>query len=131
MLYNKDWDKKTNSVADLLNKAADIIETKGHVKGVLHDRERGGYCLQGALMSAAGISDENIYAGSAWTPAIMNKDYMGAIDALDKATPLGYPASVSRYGASTNVVMWNNDHRTSKKDAVNKLREVAATLVDA
>lgn len=60
MLYNKEWDKpKTPS--DILRKAADIMETVGHAKGVIMvthkhhpDFKFGSVCALGAILVASG-----------------------------------------------------------------------------
>lgn len=132
MLYNKDWDKKTNSVADLLNKAADIIETRGHAKYYLLDSDGLGFCAQGALMSAIGVTDYTILHGGAWAQATRNQDYMNAIAALDSAMDDKWKANgCARNGASFAVVHWNNSVATTKEDVIAKMREVASSLVDA
>lgn len=39
-------------MSEIINKAIDILRTKGWTKGVLHDRVTGQYCTEGAINAA-------------------------------------------------------------------------------
>ena len=51
MLYNKDWERKSNPVSDLLYKAAALLEKHGHVRFSRED-ENGSMCFLGAMEAA-------------------------------------------------------------------------------
>ncbi len=54
MLFNKDWDRPhTNPVSEVLLKAADLIEQRGHTKHIRVD-DKGSMCLLGAIAVAQG-----------------------------------------------------------------------------
>src|SRR5882672_3728620 len=53
MLYNKDWAYKLSPVADVLFKAADLLEQRGHTKWTRLD-DSGRMCFLGALECAQG-----------------------------------------------------------------------------
>lgn len=137
-----------NTPAALLNRAADIMEKNGLAIGNL--RSNTGYCIQGALMSALGISDEEILnaepAGwadeqGAWGIAHANDGYNAAMTALFDVidnSPFNRYDRDTYFGRRSKVAVWNNNQfgrdelgRDAKDRVVAKMREAAQTLVDA
>lgn len=128
MLHNPKWDKPT-TVSEMLRKAADLIETRGHAKSalvILADTSRvnryakgpvGSLCIQGALFAAEGYSDDEI---SGWP--MSSALFAQSMETLQK--------HVVQQWTTSSAVQWNNHHRTTKEQVVTKLREVAE-LVDA
>lgn len=118
MLYNQEWEKKSSPVADLLNRAADILDQRGHVKGGLINSE-GNLCALGSLLKADGRTDTEIVF-SGLTPLV--EEAVKQIAANLEPQP---------HGPSYSICSWNNKPETTKETVVNKFREVAAILVAA
>lgn len=96
MLYNKDWEQpKINPVSDVLLRAADLIERKGHIKGL---RKTGaGFCFLGALEEVQGVG-----LGNGW-----------------EDTPLTYQASeavAKMLGLAAYNDFWVNDQKSTFVD---------------
>ncbi len=114
MLYNKDWDYKLNPVADVLMKAADLLEKHGHIKhlrGNLVD----GMCALGALQEAQGANDRYSWD----TPLTMEAARI----------VMGMVGSWSYQAAHATLAEWNNrPERTGQEviDAFRKAAKVAA-----
>jgi hypothetical protein len=113
MLYNKDWDYKLNPVADVLMKAADLLEKHGHIKHLRGDL-KSGMCFLGAIEAAQGRS-------KSWVD-----------------TPLTYEASRVvvkalnlTAGHDDRVVManWNNEPKRTAQEVIDAMRLAAKVAV--
>lgn len=123
MLYNTDWNKKNNPVADLMNRAADLIDQNGYSRynflttqfnAHLHDGQKlGSMCILGALQIAAGVASDNLCRNRLAENETLSSAFFKLKDHL-----------------KTDPATWNNEFAGSTKAVSSKLREVAA-LVDA
>jgi hypothetical protein len=104
MLYNKNWDQKS-TVKDTLNRAADLIEKYGHIKGQLGDRKMG-MCANGAIFAAVGGSSE-----------IWN----------DATNALGKHLGLSGY-VRYDIPAWNNAPERTKEEVITAMRDAADAL---
>jgi hypothetical protein len=89
--------------------AADIIEERGHCKGVV-ENEQGNVCLYGALCFAFAGTAKMFYAAGAHDATVRVGEYLG----------LNGP-----FGAGSAAVRWNNAPERTKEDVVNALRGAA------
>lgn len=109
MLYNKNWDQKSTTVKDTLNRAADLIEKYGHIKGQLGNVKIG-MCAHGALFAAAG-GGENFYEVNV---------------ALGKH--LGLRGIGYRGVDYFDIPAWNNAPERTKEEVITAMRETADAL---
>jgi hypothetical protein len=109
-------DPKILRRAEILEKAADIIDTDGWTRGNLRRGER--RCAVGAISKAAGIDGQY---PSSQTPAAW-----GAVKALgDVVSP-----NRSHYAEVVDrVTSWNDARARTAKEVSRKLREAAARLL--
>jgi len=127
MLYNKDWN--SSPTAKLLRETADIIDTDGLSQYYLFSD--GAYCIQGALMSAIGISDDIIGDGDGWS-AVKKSPLHGVYTSALTAVCHSLGGEMGECTVSSvSVTRWNNDSARTKEVVVTKLREVADSLVTA
>ena len=122
MLYNQNWDK--DSIPSILNRAADILETRGHIKGALH-RRGSGFCAIGAIMSAAGLDDTTIAEGG-WGFAAL----MGEKDRIKDVAQV-VANTITDIGMLSPLIHWNNATDRTGAEVAAKFREVASTYVTA
>jgi hypothetical protein len=87
--------------ADVLHRAADLLEEFGHCKGALGSKERGEFCVMGALTEA-------------------RRD-LGVRDGLG----MGYTPLADAIGRDVFLHIWNNHPDRTKAEVVAKLREAA------
>lgn len=142
MLYNKDWGKPTTP-SQLLREAANIMEVRGMAKGVListpsnrmsrPSNKVGSMCLQGAMMAATGLDDTNIgFEHVASNPLYQEAAALLAADLslswLDRVLQKSPVANTTRKGTRSTVADWNNNPRTTQRQAVRRLRKVARKL---
>lgn len=132
MLYNKDWEKPTTP-SQVLRKAATLMETHGHAKRLFvvrphHLRDEnnkgaklGSMCIQGAIMAAIGVPDEQIGWDHMIHPLVQKSIEHLAV-ALDRDVALDH-----WHNNSAVVASWNNYHATQEQ-IVSKVREVADQL---
>lgn len=88
-----------SAIADILRRAADIIEENGWIQGTLVDDETGAVCAIGAIQQACRQID---------TPT-----YWSARNALGQYVDDG-------------VSIWNDDEDRTKEEVLAALREAAA-----
>ena len=116
-------------VANLLNKAADLMETYGKANGYFI-RKGGSMCLQGALMAAASnASAEMIVKGDVLGihDGYTKPGYREAIDLLSiKIGDYDMPSPSS--SPDSRVAQWNNFIATQEQ-AIAKLRETATSII--
>lgn len=112
-----------SEIADVLNKAADLIEKRGLYKGSFASYGKDcSFCTVGALMVAAGyepqLTDNNInlFSAEALDSRVNGSVVEKAINAL---------AQVVDY---RHVPAWNDRDETTQDDVVRTLREVAANV---
>lgn len=123
MLYNTDWNKKNNPVADLMNRAADLIDQNGYSRhnflttqfnAHLHGAQTlGSMCILGALQIAAGVTSDNLCRTRFVQYETLSSAFFKLKDHLEM-----------------DPAIWNNEIAGSTEAVSSKLREVAA-LVDA
>lgn len=121
MLYNKEWDKpKTPS--DILRKAADIMETQGHAKGmVMVTAENkaagkiGSVCAIGAIL----VASEQMSPDGDWLSFGMSKLAWEAQDLLE--------TEVRAFTGSSwgHIPNWNNDPNRPGSEVIAIMRAVA------
>lgn len=128
MLYNKNWDKATTP-SQLLRRAADIMEERGHAKGVLmvsHAGQHGAIgsvCAIGALLVAAGsivgVEQDAIH----WSYDDIDMPLLTKAQNIlaSQLQLLGLPPS----GWGCTIPNWNNDPNRSGDEVIAKMREVA------
>jgi hypothetical protein len=117
MLYNKEWERPSNPVSDVLLKAAELIAQKGHAKYTRLDYSTGSMCLLGAIDAAQGNNPDR---STQDTPLTMK-----ATLAIAKTLGLHLnPFEDARYPA----VRWNNDGKRTAQEVIDTLR-LAAEVV--
>lgn len=103
--------------ADILEKAADLIETVGHCKDTLYTKDDEGsidsYCLTGGLLAAQGVT-------------FMEYPFLHEIPETHSAVLVAL--SVEKFGtphAEMRLVRWNNDPDTKASEVVDLLKATA------
>lgn len=108
------------NTADILDKAADLIEERGHAKRV-HVTKRGCLCSAGAMYAAAGIEPvQGQRAPDSWQTwrAELDYDVMRAYD--------WFGDWLKRSGVDiTDAVQWNDKVKRTKEEVVSTLRAAA------
>ena len=113
MLYNKEWDRpQINPIADLLNRAANLIETRGHTKYELVSRS-GAMCFMGALNEAMGSRH-------------IHKGFEDA--ALATCKLLGISKG-DGFRDIDVVINWNNAPERTGQEVIDVMRQTAHNLV--
>lgn len=112
-------------VADVLDKAADILETEGWGKGAYLDNQTGKRCTVGAIRHAV--------CGNSFVNT--DRDQIGptilkAIHILDTYIASNDPEFSKRMRSSTSrganfVITWNDTGNRTQEDVVNALRKAA------
>lgn len=115
MLYNKDWEP-TNPIADVLLKAADLLEKHGHTKHIRRD-SLGQMCFLGALEAAQ--CQNTFYPDTKLT-------YQAA--AAVATTVLGMVPSDDMRAF---VAHWNNADVRTGQEVIDAMRHTAKVLVSA
>ncbi len=117
MLFNKDWERpKINPVADVLLRAADLMETHGHIKRVRKTAD--GMCFLGALQMAQGIDDSKTFI--AQDSALTHRAAKVFAEML--RLPLIYGNVDDRRG---DAAIWNNRPDVTGKDVIAAMRKAA------
>jgi hypothetical protein len=104
----------TVNIAEVTAKAAHLIDTHGHAKGIAKDFD-GSMCLNGAIVQALGYE----------LPPLSNSApplYMAQVQQVIKA--MGFECLA--YAA-----WWNNDEERTVEEVTEKLRETAAKYAEA
>ena len=122
MLFNQEWARSaSNRVSVVLRKAAELLETYGHVKFVRKDRD-GRMCLLGALQEAQGL-DENYRPNRARDAQLTYE----AAEAICKT--LNLSALTDHYNIEGDyrgaAATWNNRHDVSAQDVIDVMRKTA------
>ena len=91
---------------ELLERAADLINTYGHKKGYF-GTQRTGYCMMGALAVVANASTEGCWI-------------CDVIPAIRWSAGLGVRAEADN---AIDLIKWNDAPGTTKEDVVNALRK--------
>lgn len=122
MLYNKDWAYQLNPVADVLLRAADLLETHGHTKGTRVDR-RGRMCFLGALEVAQGHQ-------YGYVPG--ERDGEVTVEAARVvAETLGLKPRINDANDPRGcVVDWNNATERTGQEVIDAMRLTAAHLME-
>lgn len=95
--------------ADVLERAADLIEANGLAKGILKD-DKGRHCAMGAILTVLdGRYDVSIGA---------------TIDALVATLP-EYPTEYPEILPWSPVVLWNNDVDRTEAEVIEAFRQAA------
>ncbi len=115
MLYNKDWDYKLNPVADVLMKAADLLEKHGHIK-FLRGNIIEGMCALGALQAAQG----KIYDLD--TELTLTASQV-VVDAMKLKHEFAMPHAA--------LAAWNNLPERTGQEVIDAMRKVAKSLIAA
>lgn len=125
MLYNQDWGR-ANPVRDVLLKAADLLETYGHVKHTRVDH-RGSMCILGAIDAAQNENKGRPRLTSPDTPLTYQvSDVVAATLGLHVGLHEGVGAD-SRHA----IVAWNNSNERTAQEVIDVLRLAARTKVEA
>lgn len=123
-------------IAEILEKAADLIEARGLCKGTLSNM-KGEHCSGGALLEAAGHSD---LGGFGWASmrheALRNARVAAAVLAeLDNIATLPEPLkgwtseNPSRFSiAWRKMVAWNNAPERTADEVIEAMRQAAKNL---
>jgi hypothetical protein len=119
MLYNKDWAYKLNPVADVLFKAADLLEKHGHIKRTRGDRKTG-MCFLGALEVAQGYELINTWHDTPLT--------VEASEAVAKT--IGVNRSEGYPDYRTNMANWNNEGVRTGQEVIDAMRKTASNLME-
>ena len=114
MLYNKDWDYKLNPVADVLMKAADLLEKHGHIK-FLRGNTVEGMCALGALQEAQG--EPNL----GWDTELTLQASRIVTGMLGVSYPMGYPHAA--------LADWNNRPERTGQEVIDAFRQAAKVVV--
>lgn len=121
MLYNQDWGR-ANPVRDVLLKAADLLETYGHVKHTRVDH-RGSMCILGAIDAAQNENKGRPRLTYPDTPLTYQvSDVVAATLGLD----VGYGEDNRHV-----IVAWNNRNERTAQEVIDVLRLAARTKVEA
>lgn len=115
MLYNQDWDRKPKSVSDVLLKAADLLEQRGHAK-FIRVHPNGSMCFLGALEVAQG------YEGGYRSPG--GDGPLTREAALVTAKVLGLTVCYTPY---IRIADWNNLPERTAQEVIDAMR-LAATV---
>ena len=103
--------------AELLEAAADLLESKGWIRNHLSSYE--GYCVVGALSVAAGRG--RVYPSR--TPSMTLRNALRHL-----AGVLGYDITKNLTELEAQVTNWNDDVAAGRQVVTHKLRETAAKL---
>lgn len=116
-----------SEVAEVLNKAADVIEQRG-----LNKRSFAGYgpncsfCAEGAIMYAAGF--EPVLSGEDEFEQGHNFFSAEALDSRVDNSVVHKAIAALRRKVGGHVPDWNDKDETTQADVVRTLREVAANV---
>jgi len=119
MLYNKDWAYTLNPVADVLLKAADLLEKYGHVKFMRGGRYSG-MCFLGALDVAQGHRNNG-------PDTLLTKETSEAV-----GKNLGLKLNVQRQELDYRYAMvnWNNLPERTGQEVIDAMRLTASKLLE-
>lgn len=111
-------------IAEVVEKAADLIETNGLAKGRYFALD-GGMCTMGALQYACGVdlhSNLVIYPKGS---RLRNRQdlYMSAKDAVAQMLPIS-----TEFGTIEAISNWNDDGDRSQEEVVDTLKHIAKDL---
>lgn len=128
MLYNKDWAYKLNPVADVLLKAADLLEKYGHVKltrGNIHT----GMCFLGALEVAQGHPEGYDFLGAEGPDTEIT---IAASHAVAKSLGLKVKSHESHHewAAGRAMANWNNAPERTGQEVIDAMRNTAVKLME-
>lgn len=121
MLYNQDWGR-ANLVRDVLLKAADLLETYGHVKHTRVD-DKGSMCILGAIDAA---QHDNLGRPRLTYPDTPLTYQVAGVVALTLGLHAG-PHEDNRHV----IVKWNNSNERTAQEVIDVLRLAAQTKVEA
>jgi hypothetical protein len=119
MLYNKDWDRKPNPVADVLMKAADLLEKHGHVK-MTRKNPNGSMCFLGALKTAQGRDEHHHTYDTPLTLLASEK----VMETLGLTFGRGYALNDARHVMAD----WNNEGKRTAQEVIDAMRQTAKSL---
>lgn len=123
MLYNKDWEQpKINPVSEVLLKAADLIEQKGHIKSIR--KTEAGFCFLGALEEVQGIG-----LGTTWKDSPLTYQASEAVAKMLGLAPYNDFWKTGQEPAAldyrTPVAQWNNAPERTAQEVIDIMRQAA------
>lgn len=108
---------------ETLNKAADLLEKKGHTKFTRQDEN--GMCILGALLAAKKLNPFSA-SGQVLTEMALVYDNLRFTTVPDSDDNNAYGHC---YAKLCEVVFWNNADARTGQDVINALRETAKGLL--
>lgn len=117
--------KQRMADAEILERAADLIETGGHCKGYLWELDEDGqsvaYCLAGGVYTAMGIGTDDAFWTANSTPREVNRidRIFRRISTVKWGNPLRDPQ---------DLISWNNADERTGAEVVDLLKETAKEL---
>lgn len=129
MLYNKDWEQpKINPVSDVLLKAADLIEQKGHTKNAR--KTRNGFCFLGALEEVQGTGLATGLVDTLLTyQASEAVAKMLGLSARNNFWLTGREPTFRDYRGS--MAIWNNAPERTAQEVIDIMRKAARQQLQA
>lgn len=128
MLYNKDWAYQLNPVADILLKAADLLEQRGHTKWTRLD-DVGRMCFLGAVEIAQG--HEHGYALGGHDGEITHEASRVVAQALGLKLRMDDPRKLDgEHDYRGAVVDWNNATERTGQEVIDAMRLTASKLLE-
>ena len=126
MLYDTNWNRKKNPETDvrktLLLDAANLIETYGHTKYDVGNKEKG-FCLMGAIMAAS--------PNATTVRRDDDSEYLDDCRAWNMIRPLLQDTMTKKGlsdGWSISPIGWNNLSKTTKDEVIDLLRDTADAI---
>jgi hypothetical protein len=127
------------STADILEEAADILETVGWVTGCEAHYLSGslehirGHCATGAIKRAAGLRYDTFVIGD--PRRFIHFDYEASVKAMvavaEALGPDGLAGAGAGAGPSSVIQVWNDHCARDAQEVIDKLKEAAKDLRNA
>lgn len=109
------------NTADILDKAADLIEQRGHAKRV-HVTKAGCLCASGAMYAAVGMEPVPGQRECGRWPSF---DWSRSLEVAEAYDWFGAWLKRSGFKADTDAVQWNDRKIRTKEEVVSTLRAAA------
>lgn len=108
-------------IDEILDGAADVLEFRGHTKGLKHNRRENTYCAVGALEVSAKLDESELL----WP--WLNVEFNKTLSFLGRFIDPKYDRKNHIADAMCHIARWNDDPSTTKQEVVSTLRLAAKT----